>query len=103
MIVETIEEIDLYGKPAPIGTIVDRPDSYWLIGLGVAKPVDEEAQAKAQEFAEQKARVKAKLEKQAAERMEQQRVIEETTAKLEEQQRHAQFEAVLRGEIDEPA
>jgi predicted ribosome quality control (RQC) complex YloA/Tae2 family protein len=110
MKVRLTKQIDTADGPLKPGELIERPDAFWLLRLEVAEPVDDEAKA---EFAQLEAARKGRQDRirvMAEEQAKQQRAIEEATAKLteqerkaEEEQRHAEFEAVLRGEINESA
>ena len=63
MIVELLNDEDGPHGPLPAGTHIDRPDAFWLLKLGKARPVCETAQL-----------YQAELEQRAAD---EQRLLEE--------------------------
>ena len=92
MKVRTIREInDDKGNPIPIGTINDRPDSHFWIGLGNAVAVDDEARAWEAVYKSQQDRRRSAVE--LAARQAQEQYLADTQAA--EKERQAEFEAIL--------
>lgn len=110
MKVRLTKPIDTADGPLLPGEVIERPDAFWLMRLEVAEPVDDEAKVEFEILELARKGRQEKIRKMAAEQQEQERALRLATAKLEEQERlaeererHAMFEAVLRGEIDESA
>ena len=92
MKVRTIREInDDKGNVIPIGTINERPDSYFWIGLGNAVAVDDEAKAWEAIYEGQRQRSRATVQRAAKEA--QDKYLAD--AEAAEKERQAEFESIL--------
>ena len=88
------EHPDDKGGTWPAGYVNERPDSFWWLELGIADPVDDEAKAHQKLVDQKRARQKVAVTRQA------QAAIAAYTEqqKAAEAAKHAEFEALLKGE-----
>jgi hypothetical protein len=92
MKVRTIREYeDDKGNVIAIGTVIERPDAYWLIGLEHAIAVDDEAKEWQATFESQRKRRRTAVEL-AAKQAQEQYLADVQAA---DKERHAEFESIL--------
>lgn len=92
------------GKPHMPGDVIEHPDAWRLCnifegGLPVAEPADDEAEQAARPDRERREKLREQLERHAEQMRQQQAEL----LAAEEAQRLADFEALLKGESNEPA